>query len=329
MLVTELRKNNNMHFQLSYNNHVKFYVDDALYGNSSDPARKFRVEFGNIDKDHYQRSNFNEELKRVADLQYNIFGKDLILFLSGGLDSEIVLRSYLNIGIKPKCVIIRFTNRLKPGVIENVAEVNDAVKTANDLNVDYKFFDFDVLNFYLSGEAKEMAIKYNCYLFAMLVYYKVSTLLATFPCIFCGEILLEKQLEKHYDTSNNPVWHYRFQETLEAATHRVSQDIGIPIIMEWYTYTPELMLYFLESPLIVNLVNQRSYRVSSTPMKNDVLKTLVPAIRDSTKIKTWGYENLTNMVIEANWQFTSVLPFRIDKTDYGTRYQDVIAMLKG
>ena len=314
-----------MYFPLSYNNHVKFYVDDILYGNSKDPMRKFRVEFGKIDKEYYQRNNFNEELKRVADLQYNIFGKDLIVFLSGGLDSEIVVRSYIDIGIKPRCIIIRFTNFLKPDIIENIIEVNDAVKTANALGVDYEFFDFDVLKFYVSGEAKEMAIKYTCYLFPMLVYYKVSALIASNPCIFCGEILLEK----HKDANQNRIWHYRFQETLEAATRRVSQDIGIPIVMEWYTYTPELMLYFLESPLVVNLVNKPSTRVSSTPIKNDILKTLVPAVKDTNKTKTWGYENLTNMVVEANWQFTSAMPFRIDSTDYGTKYHDVLTMLKG
>ena len=314
-----------MYHQLSYNNHVKFYVDDILYGNSNDPTRKFRVEFGKVDKDLYQRSNFNEELQRVADLQYSIFGKDLIIFLSGGLDSEIVVRSYVAIGLKPKCIIMRFTNFMKPGIIENLIEVNAAIETANNIGIDYEFFDFDVLKFYVSGEAKEMAIKYTCYLFPMLVYYKVSTLIASNPCIFCGEILLEK----HKDIHQSSVWHYRFQETLEAATHRVSQDTGIPIVMEWFTYTPELMLYFLESPQIINLVAQRSYKVASTPFKNYILKTLVPSIKDSNKQKTWGYENLTNMVTEANWQFTSVMPFRIDPTDYGTKYYDVIAMLKG
>ena len=159
-----------MYHQLSYNNHVKFYVDNVLYGNSTDPARKFRVEFGKVDKDLYQRSNFNEEIKRVADLQYNIFGKDLIVFLSGGLDSEIVVRGFIDIGIKPRCIIMRYTNYLKPNVIENIIEVNAAIKTANDLGIEYELFDFDVLKFYISGEAKDMAIKYTCYLFAMLVY---------------------------------------------------------------------------------------------------------------------------------------------------------------
>jgi hypothetical protein len=310
---------------LSYNNHIKFYVDDVLYGDSTDPRRKFRVEVGQIDKELYKRSNYNEELKRVTDIQYKTFGKDLIVFLSGGLDSEIVVRSYVANGIYPRCIIMRFINFMRPGVIENLVEVNAAVETANAIGIDYEFFDFDVLKFYVSGEAKEMAIKYTSYLFPMLVYYKVSTLLASHPCIFCGEVLLDK----HRDIDNNPIWYYRFQEILEAAPYRVTRDTGIPIVIDWFSYTPELLLYFLESPHIVNLVNTRSYRVSTTSIKNDVLKTLVPAIKDTTKIKTWGYENLTKMVVEANWQFTAAMPFRIDTADYGTKYHEIVAMLKG
>jgi hypothetical protein len=310
---------------ITYNDHIKFYTDNSLYGDSADPARKYRVEFGKIDVDHYRKSNYYEELKRVADIQYSIFGKELIVFLSGGLDSEIALRSYINIGIKPRCVIVRYVNSLNPGKIENLNEVTDAIATANILGVDYELYDFDVLNFYLSGEAKEMAVKYRCCEFAILVYYKICMSFAPNPCIFCCEVLLEKRK----DIDLNPVWHIRYEETLEAATHRVCLDTGIPIVMEWYYYTPELMLYFLESPYIKTLVNNRSQYVSSTRLKNDILRKLVHEVKDSKKSKTYGYENLTNMVVEANWQFKYLMPYRLDSVDHGTSYSDVISMLKG
>ena len=309
----------------TYNDHIKFYTDDILYGNSKDPNRKYRVEFGSIDKDYYRTSNYCEELKRVADLQYNIFGKELIVFLSGGLDSEIALRSYLKIGIKPRCVIIRFVNALNPGRIENQDEVEAAIKTANTLLVDYELYDFDVLDFYLSGEAAELAVRYTCSEFPILVYYKICINFASYPCIFCCEVLLEKRK----DINLNPEWYVRFQETLESATYRVYQDTGIPIVMEWYYYTPELLLYFLESPYIQKLVNTKSQYVASTRVKNEILRKLVPDVADSTKAKTYGYENLTNMVVEANWQFKYLMPYRVDSVDHGTSYDDVIRMLKG
>ena len=305
--------------------HIKFYTNNDLYGNSKDPNRKFRVEFGSVNRDLYQRSNYYEELKRVADLQYNIFGKDLIIFLSGGLDSEIVVRTYLNIGIKPKCVIVRFIHALNPGIIENLVEVNAAIETATKLGVDYELRDFDVFNFYLSGEAKEFAVKYTCSEFGILVYYKLCMMYASNPCIFCCEVLLEKRR----DNNLNPVWYVRFQETLEAATYRVSKDTNVPIVMEWYYYTPELLLYFLESPYIKRLVTSRSTYASSTRVKNDILRKLMPDVKDSKKSKTYGYENLTNMLLEANWQFKYLMPYRIDPCDHGTAYDEVITMLKG
>jgi hypothetical protein len=310
---------------ITYKDHVKFYTDDILYGDIKDPNRKYRVSFGSINTDYYKTSNYYNELNRVADLQYNIFGKDFIIFLSGGLDSEIVVRSYLRIGIRPRCVIIRFVNQNNSNKIENQEEVAAAINTANSLGVDYELYDFDVLKFYLSGEAKEMAIRYTCSEFAILVYYKISMNFKSYPCIFCCEVLLEKRK----DQNSNPVWHIRFQETLEAATQRVVQDTGIPIVMEWYYYTPELLLYFLESPYTINLVTNRSQYVASTRVKNDILKKLVPDVKDSNKAKTYGYENLTNMVVEANWQFRYLMPYRIDSIDHGTEYHEVIKMLKG
>lgn len=177
----------------TYNNHVKFYTNDELYGNSKDINRKYRLEFGSIDKEYYQRSNYYEELKRVADLQYNLFGKDLIVFLSGGLDSEIVVRTFLNIGVKVRCVIVRFVNPLNPGVIENALEVNAAIETAKKIGANYELYDFDIYNFYMSGEAKEMAVKYTCDEFAIVVYYKMCMIYASNPCIFCCEVILEKE----------------------------------------------------------------------------------------------------------------------------------------
>lgn len=314
-----------MFLHTTFNDHIKFYTDDELYGDSKDPARKYRVEFGSVNKEYYQKSNYYEELKRVADLQYNIFGKDLIVFLSGGLDSEIAVRSFLNIGINPRCVIIRFVNALNPGVIENLPEVNAAIATANILGVNYELYDFDVFDFYLSGEAKEIAVKYTCSEFGILVYYKLCMIYASHPCIFCCEVLLEKRK----DNDLNPVWYIRFQETLEAATHRVTRDTGIPIVMEWYYYTPELLLYFLESSYVQRLVNNRSMYATSTRVKNDILRQLVPDVRDSTKSKTYGYENLTNMLLEANWQFKYLMPYRIDPCDHGTSYDEVVKMLRG
>lgn len=310
---------------ITYKDHIKFYTDDVLYGDSKDPSRKYRVEFGSVDLDLYKKSNYYDELKRVADLQYQLFGKDLIVFLSGGLDSEIALRSFLNIGIKPRCVIIRFVNELNSNKIENQDEVFAAINTANELGVNYEFYDFDVLKFYVSGEAKEFAIKYTCSEFPILVYYKICTNFKSYPCIFCCEVLLEKRK----DPNLNSIWHVRYQENLEAATYRVCKDTGIPIVMEWYYYTPELLLYFLESSKILKLVNEKNQYAASTRIKNDVLKSLVPDVANSTKSKTYGYENLTNMVVEANWQFKYLIPFRIDPVDHGTEYHEVIRMLKG
>jgi hypothetical protein len=58
------------------------------------------------------------------------FGKDLVVMFSGGTDSEIVLRSFLKIGIVPRCCFINFVGDY------NIEDRLVAQKICDDLNVD-------------------------------------------------------------------------------------------------------------------------------------------------------------------------------------------------
>jgi hypothetical protein len=72
---------------------------------------------------------------------------------------------------------------------------------------------------------------------------------------------------------------------------RFSIKYGIPLVNEWFSYTPEMMAYYLEYPRINSLVTERfNYKISSVSSKNEILREFMPDITE--KIKTHGYEKL-------------------------------------
>lgn len=296
-------------------NHLKYYFDDNLFGSRTSPFQRYHFEFGKIDIDHYRRSNFADELKRVANLVHQDLGSEKVALLSGGLDSEIMVRNFLSIGIKPRCVTYRFENGY------NDYEVAAAQELTKSLGLKHEIIDFNVFDFYNSGESLEIAKKYSCNVFAFSVFFKVAKILSA-PCIIAGEL----QLNKIRDDNNNPIWVIRMMEDLDTAHIRFSNDTGIPFIQEWFSYTPEVMLYYLETPEIKKLVSTPSYYQTILPVKNRILKKYLPDVFD--KKKNTGYDKLSALSIEGNQLLSENMPYRIND-DPCITYDKLVEMLKG
>lgn len=263
----------------TYNNHLTYTVGNRLFGFRETPYEKYNVHVGKIDQEYYKTSNWLQEQYRTADNVYREFGKDLVVMFSGGTDSEIVLRSFLKIGVVPRCCFINFVGDY------NVGDKIIAEKICKELNVDLEIVDFDVIDFYRSGEAHEFAKNIQCRQIAYLsIYNNIKKLQA--PSIMGGEMLLRR----HTDIAGSK-WYYTIRENEDGSAMRFSMNYNIPLVNEWFSYTPEMMGYYLDHPDIQKLViNRFNYKLSSVSSKNKILKSLMPEIVD--KVKTHGYENL-------------------------------------
>lgn len=273
-------------YNFTRNNHLRYTIGGRPFGFRENGAEKYEVSLGKIDKDHYRKNNYISELIRITDMVYKDFGKDLVLFLSGGTDSEIVLRNFIDYGIKPRCVVIRF----KDGY--NAPDVEEAIEMCRELDVKLEILDFDVKDFFYSGEALEFAKKIQCtQVTYLMVYYHVYKL--SVPAVMGGELLLTRFINKH---SN--YWYYTFRENEDASAMRFSNVFKIPLVNEWFSYTPEIMLYFLEAKNIgVENLFSDPYKLTSVSSKNAILKKLYPNIR--SKVKTHGFEKLLAFNYEA------------------------------
>ena len=63
-------------------------------------------------------------------------------------------------------------------------------------------------------------------------------------------------LRRHVDVSGSQ-WYYCFRENEDASAIRFSLKYNIPLVNEWFSYTPEMMGYYLEHSNIQRLINNK------------------------------------------------------------------------
>ncbi len=299
----------------TYKNHLQYSIGNRPFGFRETIYDKYELKIGAVNKEQYEKSNYADELHRIADLVYNSFSKDFVIFLSGGTDSEIVARNFVGIGVKPTCVTLRFENDL------NASEVAEAVAIANELNLKHVIIDFNVREFYNSGEAAELATSVQCCQITYLMMYRSIQKLGT-AVIAGGEIPITRQVTKDgFD------WFVTYRENEDASAMRFSMKYNIPFIQEWFTYTPEILLYYLEDTRIQDLVTQRyNYKLSSVSSKNVILRSLYPNIRP--KFKKHGFENLLAFNHEAYVELGKNLIKRAEPSLDGIPVSRALEMLK-
>ena len=300
----------------THNNHLSYTIGTTPFGYRTDSIAKYSVQLGSIDPDRYTVSSYADELHRTADLVRKDLGKDLVLFLSGGTDSEIVLRNFVYNGFKPKCVALRFENDY------NAGEVTEAQAIANELDIDLEIIDFNVHEFYYSGEATEFGNKIQCTQLTYNMVYK-SVLQLGAPAVMGGEALLTRQVN-----INDSFWYYTFRENEDASAMRFTDTFNVPLVNEWFSYTPELLLHYLEHPRIQELVtNKHNYKLNSASSKNVILRELYPYFR--TKEKTHGFESLLAFNYVSYKAIGAEQIKRLESSIDGIPFEQAIKQLKG
>jgi hypothetical protein len=267
-------------------NHLKYTIGGRLYGYRINSHEKYAVSVGKVDEYQYLMSDYYSELRRTADAVHRDFGKDLVLFLSGGTDSEIVAHNFIDIGIKPRCVVLEFKNGY------NAPDIVEAEAIARDLGLQLEKIPFDITDFYYSGEAKEFGETIQCtQITYLMVYHSILKLKA--PAVMGGEALFTRKV-----SSVGSDWYYTFRENEDGSAIRFSEQYGVPLVNEWFSYTPELLQYYIDDWGIKDLVtNKFNYKLTSVSSKNTILRRLCSNIRP--KVKTHGFERLLGFNFEA------------------------------
>ena len=213
---------------------------------------------------------------------------DLTVFMSGGLDSEMALQSFLSAGIVPKIATVRFPNN------NNMHDIGPMMKMLDQMNIAYTIIDFDPTEFVNSGECYEVGLKYQAYTFYQQMLLRVAEQYSA-PMITVDEIELERPTSIDYETGEvESGWIFLKKEDQDGVWRRFNEKTGIPALNNFYTYSPETILAFLDIPVVDDLVNDRiPGKLGWTSSKMKIYSTLGYDFRKRPK---WhGVENYIHL----------------------------------
>lgn len=232
----------------THNNHLRYWYNDDF----NQRYRQHNLESTSMIVGGCSRTpkSLKEELKLVAEEILSDY-PNLTLFMSGGLDSEMALRIFQSLGKIPNIAIVRFANQ------GNWFDIKYAVELLNVIGAPYHFIDFDVEEFYYSGECWEYARRYQSYTFYQQILLRVAEQFQQ-PMITIDEVELVKYPVINWETGKHHFeWSFLKREDQDGVWRRFAETTNIPALNNFYTYSPEAMLAFLKIPTVQDLINDR------------------------------------------------------------------------
>jgi hypothetical protein len=244
--------------------------------------------------------SYYEELLENGRAIYERFNEPLSLLFSGGVDSEVVLRVYLDLKIPINVYIFKYENDY------NVIEFTHAVAVCEKLNVKPIIVDFNLEKFF-ENEAYDFMLKTYAMGPGWLPHMKMTEYVDGIPIIGSGEPYFRRRSR---DWTSKHQWIYQIDEHSHhwAVYHTV---IGRKAIADWYEYSPEILVSFSKLPYIQDLINDRVYgKLSTETSKVSIHQPYWPDLQPRQKLV--GFEGpvpdkekiLPPFMVEFDQQYT-------------------------
>lgn len=292
---------------LTYQQHLKWYVDDTLFDTRVDDSQSFRVEIGKVSR---PPNRWSYELDFALRQLLDTHGSRLAVFYSGGSDSEIVVRELHRLGASLEVHLIKFTHD------KNAHETQHADAVCAELGITPIVHVHDVETYLQEEKFLELAVKYQC---SQLAYLTVIDYVrkVDLPAIMGGEVYLQKhQIESDFVHSNSE-WYYIYRENEDGCTYRYTKDTGHTLINEVFTYTPELLYSWLTHPKIVSVANNEvKGKITLLSVKREVYEEQL-GYKLTAQSKFHGYEALGWTNLKARRLVEARIPKgRVGKLEY-------------
>ena len=174
-------------------------------------------------------------------------GQEVFLCVSGGIDSESMLRAFMAEGERSfHAVILRFNDNLNDFDIENVIQFCEAK------HVSYEVFDLNVLDFFESGKYLEYGKMYQCQSPQLAVHLHFLDHIRGVPVLSWQP----PEVSFHYNQAvqSIPFYNFGLPGHLYAVLLRYfvqRKKFGVPF---FFAYTPELVASFFRLPLLQTMI---------------------------------------------------------------------------
>lgn len=252
------------------------------------------------------RSLHQEALDAARSTKEHFPNQPLNLFLSGGLDSELMLKVFLEIGEKPNVYIIRYEDDI------NLYDVSYAVTIASSLNIDYKIIDFGLKKFY-ETDAESVAEDAQCDRPRMLPSMKFADYVDNgISLLSMGDMYWARP---HADYSIKAQWKAIELES-DFAADRYNILHNRPCVHLWARWTPGMMLAHTKWKWFHRLINDKiPGKLGNSSSKLQGWREEYPNVLPRNKVH--GFENIDPLINE----FEKFLDYKFGGLIYRRQYE--------
>jgi len=311
-------------FEHTHLNHYHYKYNGIPWGDRHRQFDDLQVYFGRCERQHW---GWREECIQTARLihQKLMPGQKIRLCFSGGIDSEVMVQAFMFAEVPFECIIFRLGSNF------NQHDIDYATGFCDRYGIRYELVDIDILGFVKNKEHYNYCEAYQVKELAIMALMKGMDIIDRKDYVYLmgGELYLVKKqnLSNFYDDKTDNYkyeWNHFVRENNDLALFKFSQKRNIPLISEFFSYTPEIMYSYLTDPHIVRLTNNeikwKFSLMSSKPYVYSKYFLLEP------RPKYHGYEE----IIDLNHIVTDDLQvFGHNVENYiETKYSDLIEKLR-
>lgn len=287
-----------------------FRGSDTILRTSND--LEYYVDWGKVNR---AVEGFLTECVFTAQVIYAAATKPIGILMTGGLDSECVLRAFRQANIPHTCFALRYEDGL------NKFDVDGAEKICKLLGSPLEIIDFDLQGFF-DKELWDTAWSWNIHSPHVCMDVKMFSMFPNHHIILCaGDFVLER---KSLSTRN--IFSVEAEEYM--APERFLRTIpifeGTP---RFFKHNPEIMLSFLTDPLV-----QRWVKLAFA-MRSISITDWKPYMFDvwydgnvKPRVKAHGYERIVPRYERTEEKLSLKLPYK--NAIFNQQYEELIQVLR-
>lgn len=295
---------------LKKDNWLSWSFDDVIESNKKTPESIYKIIVNK--KQSTPMMSLKDALYFNASHMKDSISEKFDVLFSGGIDSEIIIRTFKDLGINHNTFIFRYENDI------NSLDVEYATAFCQSLNIPYKIIDLNLKNFF-ENEAIYFFNKTYTPKASRLVHCKFFDFLDNVPIMGDGDPYWKKL---------DDGWKLNLGEDGHCSTVYTS-SIGRKSICDWYEYSPEILTSFCGHNVIQNLIKDKIVgKQSSYSSRWLMYKEIWPDVIYRQKLT--GFE--TNIVPYERYHYIEkfqkeIIDGNVSETEYYYNYNELLDLI--
>ncbi|NUN05055.1 MAG: hypothetical protein HUU57_04765 [Bdellovibrio sp.] len=261
-----------MNLELTHENHFKYFYNEVPFGFRKSAEDVFSVSYGKARK----HLNFSQACEEQSRLIYSKAGHRVGILLSGGVDSEVALQSFVRQGLPVKAYIGKMRNDY------NLHDMSYAVIACERMLVPYQIIDYDFEKM-MDEQGYGYAELSQCFSPQLIAVMYLMDQISEYVVVGGGDCIL-------VPGSGNE-WFLRERERV-TSWYKFLQRRHRESCVGFFQYTPEVIHAYVRDPLVQMKIRAKSDYESSADFKLEFYQQYFDLIK---RKKMTGFEKIQDL----------------------------------